>query len=124
MKAFGKELEDLGCESGKHKADKKTVTRPNNGWRMLSKIGKAENSEKQFCSKGSKGNQKPKEFYGKKKPKESSTYSLVDEDDNDSISHETSRSISFLLFLLFLLLVCCFLKGFSSIPLLVTAILL
>lgn len=117
MKAFGKELEDLGCESEKHKDDKKTVTRPNNRWGMLSKLGNAEHSEKQFHSgcKGLKGNQKSKEFNGKKKPKKSPTYSLVDEDDNNSVGHETSRSISFLLFLLFLLLVCCILKGFSSI---------
>ncbi|VVA94071.1 unnamed protein product [Arabis nemorensis] len=96
MKAFGKELEDLGCESKKHKDDKKTVTRPNNRWGMLSKLGNAEHSEKQFYSgcKGLKGNQKSKEIYGKKKSKKSSTYSLVDEDDNNSVGHETSREWS------------------------------
>ncbi|ESQ29464.1 hypothetical protein EUTSA_v10023376mg [Eutrema salsugineum] len=97
-KAFAKELEDLGCESGKRKADyKKTVTRPKGGWRMLSDIGKAEHSEKQFYSgsKGSKGNQKSKESYGKRKPKESSTYSLLDDDDNDDANgHETPREWS------------------------------
>lgn len=125
-KAFGKELEDLGCKSRKHKADKRPVTRLNNGWRMLSDIGTAENSEKQFNSglKGSRGNQKSKESYGKKKPKESSTYSLLDDDDNNPIGHETPRSISFLLLQLFLLLVCCFFTGFLSIPPVVSTILL
>ncbi|KFK40803.1 hypothetical protein AALP_AA2G043200 [Arabis alpina] len=87
MKAFGKELEDLGCANGKHKDDKKTVTGSNNRWRMLSKIGKPELSEKQFYSgcKGLKGNQKSKE---------SSTYSLVDDDDKDYIGHDTSRERS------------------------------
>ncbi|CAH2047562.1 unnamed protein product, partial [Thlaspi arvense] len=90
-KAFGKELEDLGCASGKQKADKKTVTRSNNKWRLLPDVGKAENSGKQLNSgfKGSKGNQKSKESYVKKKPKDSSTYSLLDDDNNDSNGHET-----------------------------------
>lgn len=95
-KAFCKELEDLGCGSVKHKADyKKPVTRQSSGWRMLSTVGKAENSEKQF-----KGNHTSKESYGKKKLKEASSYSLVDDDDDDNESngHETSRSFSFLSF--------------------------
>lgn len=114
-KAFGKELEDLGCESKKQKADRKPVTRLSSGWRFLSDIGNAEHSEKQFDSgfKGSNGNQKSKESYGKKKRKESSIYSLLDDDDddNDSIGHETPRFVSFFLFQLFLLLVCCFFWG-------------
>ncbi|CAH8256391.1 unnamed protein product [Arabidopsis lyrata] len=98
-KAFGKELEDLGCESKKHKADRKPVTRLSSGWRLLSDIGNAEHSEKQLDSgfKGSNGNQKSKESYGKKKRKESSIYSLLDDDDdddNDPIGHETPREWS------------------------------
>ncbi|XP_023643255.1 ubiquitin-like-specific protease 1D isoform X2 [Capsella rubella] len=92
-KAFGKELEDLGCESRKHKADRRPVTRLSNGWRMLSDIGKVEHGESQLNSglKGSSGNRKFKEAYGKKKPKESSTYSLLDDDDNNPIGHGTPR---------------------------------
>ncbi|CAA0304214.1 unnamed protein product [Arabidopsis thaliana] len=98
-KAFGKELEDLGCERRKHKAGRKPVTRLSNGWRLLPDVGKAEHSEKQFDSglKESKGNKKSKEPYGKKRPMESSTYSLIDDDDdddNDTIGHETPREWS------------------------------
>ncbi|XP_010473210.1 PREDICTED: ubiquitin-like-specific protease 1D [Camelina sativa] len=86
-KAVGKEREDSGCESRKHKADRRPVTRLSSGWRMLPDIGKAENSEKQFSSglKGSRRNQKSKD---------SSSYSLVDDDDNDHIGHETPRDWS------------------------------
>ncbi|KAL1192066.1 Ubiquitin-like-specific protease 1D [Cardamine amara subsp. amara] len=95
-KAFSKELEDLGCGSRKQKADRKTVTRSSNEWRMLPVIDKAEHSEKKFYSgvKGSKGNQISKESYGKRKAKESSSYSLLDEDDNEPIGHETPREWS------------------------------
>jgi ubiquitin-like-specific protease 1C/D len=102
-KAFGKELEDLGCERRKHKAGRKPVTRLSNGWRLLPDVGKAEHSAKQFDSglKESKGNKKSKEPYGKKRPMESSTYSLIDDDDdddddddNDTSGHETPREWS------------------------------
>jgi len=102
-KAFGKELEDLGCERRKHKAGRKPVTRLSNGWRLLPDVGKAEHSAKQFDSglKESKGNKKSKEPYGKKRPMESSTYSLIDDDDdddddddNDTSGHETPRFVS------------------------------
>ncbi|KAG7650057.1 Ulp1 protease family C-terminal catalytic domain [Arabidopsis thaliana x Arabidopsis arenosa] len=99
-KAFGKELEDLGCERRKHKAGRKPVTRLSNGWRLLPDVGKAEHSAKQFDSglKESKGNKKSKEPYGKKRPMESSTYSLIDDDDddddNDTSGHETPRELS------------------------------
>ncbi|KAJ0265880.1 Ubiquitin-like-specific protease 1D [Hirschfeldia incana] len=83
--AFSKELEDLGCESVKPRADKKIVTRKKSNWRLLSNGVEA---EKKF-SQGSKGNHKSQESYGKKKHKE---YSLLD--DNDSNGHHTPKEWS------------------------------
>ncbi|WZZ13522.1 ubiquitin-like-specific protease 1D [Brassica napus] len=83
-KAFCKELEDLGCASVKPKAEKKIVTRQKNEWRILSKAVE----EKQT------GNHKSKGSYGRKKYKESCTYSLLDDDDDDSNGHETPKEWS------------------------------
>ncbi|KAG2302553.1 hypothetical protein Bca52824_031204 [Brassica carinata] len=76
--AFSEELEDLGCESVKPRAEKKIVTRKKSQWRLLSNAVEAEYREKKF-NQGSKGNHKSKESYGKKKHKE---YSLLDDDSN------------------------------------------
>ncbi|CAN6865695.1 unnamed protein product [Brassica oleracea] len=83
-KAFCKELEDLGCASVKPKAEKKIVTRQKNEWRILSKAVE----EKQT------GNHKSNGSYGKKKYKESCTYSLLDDDDDDSNVHKTPKEWS------------------------------
>ncbi|KAF8075500.1 hypothetical protein N665_1090s0016 [Sinapis alba] len=83
-KAFCKELEDLGCESVKPKAEKKIVTRKKSEWRILSKAVEDEYREKKF-NQGSKGNHKSKETYGKKK------YSLLDDDSN---GHDTPKEWS------------------------------
>lgn len=74
----------------KPKAEKKIVTRQKNEWRILSKAVE----EKQT------GNHKSNGSYGKKKYKESCTYSLLDDDDDDSNVHKTPKYVSFLLFLL------------------------
>ncbi|CAH8388205.1 unnamed protein product [Eruca vesicaria subsp. sativa] len=84
-RAFCKELEDLGCESVKPKAEKKVVTRQKSRWRILSNAVEAEYSEKKFNH----------ELKGKKKQKESSTYSLLDDDrDYETNGHETPKEWS------------------------------
>lgn len=105
-KAFCEKLEDLGCGSSvKPKPEKKILTRRKSQWRMLSNGVEGEDCEKKF-NQGSKGNHKSKESCGKKKHKE---YSLLDDDDSNG--HDTPKSVSsllFQLFIFFLQLVCSF----------------
>lgn len=99
MKLFNEELEDLGRESWKSKADRETKTNQSNGWRSMPSLRKSQISENNFYSgiKDPKGNRKPNVATVKRKAKESSPYLLVDDDDDDNvIGYETPRSISFL----------------------------
>ncbi|XP_010553638.1 PREDICTED: ubiquitin-like-specific protease 1D [Tarenaya hassleriana] len=96
VKPFEKELQDLGCESWKHRPNGETPPGRSNGWRLLSRQEQLQPSEKYPSAKvmESKGNHKSKESCLKKKPKESSPYSLIDDDD-DFIDHETPREGTF-----------------------------
>lgn len=100
MKLFNDKLQDLGRGSWKSKANRDLVIEKSNGWRSLPRLSKCKVSENNFYSesKDPKGDRKPNEAYGKGKPKESSPYLLVDDDDdyNPVIGYETPRSISFL----------------------------
>lgn len=104
VKLFNEKVQDLGRKTWKSRIERDSITKNSNGWRSMPRLGKCQISDKNFYSKvkDPKGSQKPTETYGRRKPKESSPYLLVKDDDDDGdvketprVVKETPRSISF-----------------------------
>lgn len=96
VKLVNDKLQDLGRGSWISKANRDSIIEKNNVWRSLPRLSKCKVSLKNFYSesKDPKGDRRPNEAYGKGKPKESSPYLLVDDDDGDDdkvIGYETPR---------------------------------
>ncbi|KAL1222804.1 Ubiquitin-like-specific protease 1C [Cardamine amara subsp. amara] len=79
----------------KSRTDRDSITKKTNEWWSMPSLGKSQISDKNFYSgfKDPKGSRKPTETYGKRKPKESSPYLLVDDDDEDDNVYETPRVV-------------------------------